>query len=236
LKKEEAYIKHIYWLTGEEENRLRGELVAKNFLLKVAMGAACMPLDPRNKVSSVAPEVWNQVCKRQGSWYRSSIRNGMYLIVSAFALRGYKDKKAATITESAFIPPRLATWEEKQALCQDRVFRSILPEEWQRPGDMEKRIFLRWASRFGSSVQDYDLLYLTQTANHANFFEPRFFIRSGRDIVPYSIDRTAHLCSCCVEMFQVLGGEYRRKLVAPCPGACIFARLKPDRYLLVRGT
>jgi hypothetical protein len=36
-----------------------------------------------------------------------------------------------------------------------------------------------------------------------------------------------------VELFQVLGGDYRKKMVAPCPGATIFARLKPDRYLLV---
>mgnify|MGYP000047008739 CR=1 FL=1 len=60
-----------------------------------------------------------------------------------------------------------------------------------------------------------------------------FFIRDEENIIPYSIDRSAHLCSCCVELFQVLGDEFERKLVAPCPGATIFARLKPDRYLLV---
>jgi hypothetical protein len=37
-----------------------------------------------------------------------------------------------------------------------------------------------------------------------------------------------------VELFGVLGGEYKKKLVVPCPGATIFARLKQDRYLLVK--
>jgi hypothetical protein len=31
----------------------------------------------------------------------------------------------------------------------------------------------------------------------------------------------------------VLGGKFEKKLVAPCPGAAIFARLQADRYLLV---
>jgi len=36
-----------------------------------------------------------------------------------------------------------------------------------------------------------------------------------------------------MELFQVLGVEFHGKLVAPCPGATIFARLKPNRYPLV---
>jgi hypothetical protein len=98
---------------------------------------------------------------------------------------------------------------------------------------LEKKIYLRWASRLGSDVKDYDLLYLSHTANHANFINPRFFVQDGNGIIPYSIDRSAHLCSCCVELFQVLGGKFEKNLVAPCPGAVIFARLRADRYLLV---
>ena len=108
-----------------------------------------------------------------------------------------------------------------------------MPAEWRHIEDVEKRIYLRWARRLGSKVEDYDYLYLSHTANHANFIHPRFFIRDGEGIIPYSIDRSAHLCSCCLELFQVLGGQYKKKMVAPCPGAAIFARLKPDRYLLV---
>ena len=108
-----------------------------------------------------------------------------------------------------------------------------MPARWRQVDEIEKRIYLRWAKRLGSSVQDYDQLYRTHTANHANFITPKFFIETSDGIIPYSIDKSAHLCSCCVELFQVLGGKFKKKLVAPCPGATIFARLKPDRYLLV---
>lgn len=227
------YIKHVYWLTSEAEGRLRDELAPGGIPLKTAKGIVCAPLDPLNKVTSVAPEVWNETCARQGSWYRSSAKSGLYLVVSAFELKGFEGAKAAVITESEFVPPRLADEADRKALLEDPDVRARIPEQWNTPGEMEKRIYLRWARRMGSPVGNYEALYLAHTANHANFIRSRLFIREGRNIIPYSIDRTAHLCSCCVELFQVLGEDYEKKLVAPCPGAVIFARLKQDRYLLV---
>jgi hypothetical protein len=234
LKKEGPYTKHVYWLTKDEEAGLRKKLTAHDTKLKSAKGIVCTPLDVINKVSSVAPDVWDDTCCRQGSWYRTSDKNGLYLVISSFELEGFEDQKAATITESDFVPPRLASLKDKQALLQDSSLKSRIPEEWQHVEDIEKRIYLRWARRLGSDVQDYDFLYLSHTANHANFINPRFFVRDSNGIIPYSIDRSAHLCSCCVELFQVIGSEYQKILVAPCPGATIFSRLKPDRYLLVK--
>ncbi len=236
MKPKGPYKKHIYWLTKDEEERLRDELAARNIRLKSAKGIVCTPLDEINKITSVAPEVWDDTCKRQGSWYRTSEKNGLYLIISSFELVDYEEQKAATITESDFVPPSLANLDDKNALVQDSSLKKRVPDDWLRPGDIEKRIYLRWAKRLGSDVKDYDFLYLSHTANHANFINPQFFIQDGKEIIPYSIDKSAHLCSCCVEMFQVLGGKYKKKLVAPCPGATIFARLKPDRYLLVEKT
>jgi hypothetical protein len=233
LKEEQLYKKHVYWLTKDEETRLRDELVLAGVRLKSAKGIVCTPLDRINKITSVAPEVWNDTCARQGSWYRNSVKKGLYLIVSSFPLEGYEGHKVAMITESDFIQPRPATREEKEALVAAPEFEIQLPPEWHRVDDIEKRIYLRWARRLGSDVEDYDFLYLSHTANHANFVQPRFFVRDDNGIIPYSIDQTAHLCSSCVELFQILGGEYEKKLVAPCPGATIFARLKPDRFLLV---
>jgi hypothetical protein len=233
LKNKGAYIKHIYWLTKDEEEKLRQELAGGGIKLKSAKGIVCTPLDRINKIASVAPEVWNDTCNRQGSWYRTSDKNGLYLVISSFELEGYEDKKAATITESDFVPPRLATSKDKKALVSGRPLNRRVPDDWLHPGDTEKRIYLRWARRLGSDAEDYDFLYLSHTANHANFINPRFFIKNRKEIIPYSIDRSAHLCSCCVELFHVLGGDYKKKMVAPCPGATIFARLKPDRYLLV---
>ncbi|HDZ90667.1 MAG: hypothetical protein DRG82_06540 [Deltaproteobacteria bacterium] len=232
-KKTDSYIKHVYWVTKEEEKELRSELEARGRKLKSAKGIVCTPLDPINKIASVAPEVWGDTCSRQGSWYRHSNKNGRYLIISSFELEDYRDRKEAVITVSDFVPPRLATDDQKNDLVKDPLIQEMMPDEWRHVEDIEKRIYLRWARRLGSDVENYDFLYLSHTANHANFIHPRFFVEDGTGIVPYSIDRSAHLCSCCLELFQVLGGQHKKKMVAPCPGATIFARLKPDRYLQV---
>jgi hypothetical protein len=233
LKHEGPYIKHVYWLTPDEHEDLREELSLKGTRLKTARGIVCTPLDRINRITAVPPEVWDETCRRQGSWYRTSDKNGLYLIISSFEIEGWEKAKAAVITESDFVPPRQASDEDKEALLRDPALKRRLPEDWLRPGDTEKRIYLRWAARLGSDVKDYDFLYLSHTANHANFINPVFYMEDGEEIIPYSIDRSAHLCSCCVELFQVLGGEFRKKLVAPCPGATIFARLRPDQYLQV---
>jgi len=233
FKDNRPYIKHVYWVTKDEEARLRNKLASCNIKLRSAKGVVCTLLDPINKISSVAPKVWNETCGRKGSWYWTSEKKGLYLVVSSFELEDYREQKAATLTESDFVPPRLATLEDKEALFHDIELKRRVPEEWHHVEETEKRIYLRWARKLGSDLSDYDFLHLSHTANHANFLNPRFFIREDNRIIPYSIDRSAHLCSCCLELFQIIGGEYNKKLVAPCPGATIYALLKPDRYLLV---
>jgi len=228
-----AYRKHVYWLDPDETARLRESLEAKGVKVKSAKGVVCTPLDEINKISVVTPEVWDETCARQGSWYRASDKNGLYLVISSFELEGHINKKAATIRPVAFRPPRLADTEEKLEMTSDPEFEARVPAGWKKVTDFEKRVYLRWANRLGSDTEDFDFLYLTQTANHANFIKPRFYVVEDGKTIPYSIDRSAHLCSCCLELCQVLGEEYPRKLVAPCPGATIFARLKPDEYLLV---
>ena len=232
-KTNSPYQKHIYWLTKDEALQLQNTIDSRGIKLKHAKGIVCTPLDRINKITSVAPEIWDETCCRQGSWYRTSDKNGLYLIVSAFELDGFETRRAAVITESDFVLPQSASPTEKQLLLEAPRLQERMPARWRQVDEIEKRIYLRWAKRLGSSVQDYDQLYMTHTANHANFITPKFFIETFDGIIPYSIDRSAHLCSCCVELFQVLGSEFKKKLVAPCPGATIFARLKPNRYLLV---
>ena len=127
MKQKGPYTKHIYWLTEDEEEKLRQELAGRDIRLKSAKGIVCTPLDRINKITSVAPEVWNDTCNRQGSWYRTSDRNGLYLVISSFELEGYKDKKAATITESDFVPPRLATSKDKEALASGHPLKKGSP-------------------------------------------------------------------------------------------------------------
>jgi len=225
-------MKHIYWLTGEEEGRLRTILAERGIKLKSGKAVVCPGLDEITKIISIAPEVWSGTCQRQGSWYKRSAKNGLYLIISSFDLEGFEDNKQAVITRSDFILPAPATRKEKQEMMEDREFRSSVPEQWYEVSDLEKRLWIRWARRLGSD-DDWDTLFLTHTANHSNFTKPRFFIEEDGSIIPYSIDRSANLCSCCLELFGVIGEKWKKKLVAPCSGAVVFSRLEKDRYLLV---
>jgi hypothetical protein len=232
MKPPEEYRKHVYWLRENDAVSLQNELKEKGLTATVPKGVVCTPLDERNRISIVPPAVWGETCARQGSWYRESDRKHLFLVVSSFDLASFEHSKAAVITKTDFQAPRPATAEEKAIMVQDPEFVKRIPPEWHQVGDTEKRIYLRWAKKFGSEVRDYDFLFLSHTANHANFLRPRFYIKEGKDVIPYSIDTTAHLCSCCLELFQILGRDYARKLVRPCPGATLFARLKPDQYLL----
>jgi hypothetical protein len=180
----------------------------------------------------VSPEVWNATCQRQGSWYRRSEKNGQYLIISSFELKGYERYKESIITRSDFLLPRTATREEKEEMVEGAEFKSLVPREWYVISDLEKRLWTRWARRLGSE-ENWDSLFLTHTACHANFIKPQFFIESNGQKIPYSIDSSANLCSCCLELFQVIGNKWSKKLVSPCAGAVIFSRLPKDRYLLV---
>jgi hypothetical protein len=225
-------VKHIYWLPEERERDLRFELESRNIKLKSGKAVVCIGLDEITRIISVSPEVWNGTCKRQGSWYRKSGKNGQYLIISSFEVDDLERYKEATITQSDFVLPRSVTLEEKREMVEDEKFRARVPKEWYVVSDMEKRLWTRWARRLGSE-EDWDSLFLTHTACHANFINPRFFIQSDGQEIPYSIDRSANLCSCCLELFQVVGSQWRKKLVAPCAGAVVFSRLPKDRYLLV---
>jgi hypothetical protein len=208
-------------------------MTERQIKVRSARGVVCTPLDEINRMTSVAPDVWNSTCSRPGSWYKASDKAGLYLVVSAFEIEGLKEKNASVISQSDFRPPRLAKPRDLEALSDDPLVRNKIPPEWLQVEEKIQRIYLRWANRMGSDIDDFQSLLKVQTANHANFIHPRFCINGSNGIVPYSIDRTAHLCSCCLELFQVLGSEFPQKLVAPCPGAAIYARLAPDRYLLV---
>jgi hypothetical protein len=230
------YVKHVYWVNDEDLTLVRNGIHSLGIRPRIARGVVCGPLAPGGDITVVPPGVWSETCARQGSWYRSSDKRGLTLIVSPFELEGFERLKHATIRATGFRPPRLADLDQKRRLALDPEIVERIPPEWCQAGEAEKVAYLRWARRLGSEAGDYDLLFLSHTANHANFIKPRLFIREQGRIIPYSIERSAHLCSCCLELFQVLGDTFERKLVAPCPGAALFAHLDPDRYLLVEST
>ena len=128
------YQKHIYWLTEGRASALKTYLQRRDIKLKHAKGIVCTPLDRINKITSVAPEVWDDTCGRQGSWYRTSEKNGLYLIISAFEPAGFETEKAAVITESDFQLPRPASPAEKQGLLDDFRLKERMPARWSQGG------------------------------------------------------------------------------------------------------
>jgi len=234
LKQKKEYKKFFYWLKQAEVKGIEHALAEKKIKVRYAKGVVCTPLDPINKVSIVAPEVWHDICARAGAWYESSEKAGRYLLVSSEALKVLAHCLSGIIVKKKFLPPRKASQEEKAALVEELKRRDLIPEQWPLIDEREKRLYMKWARRLGVEVEEWSQLYLTHTANHANFIFPRLFVKGPHGPIPYSIERSAMLCSCCLELYQVIGAEFREKLVAPCPGAVVFARLTPDSFLLVQ--
>ncbi|MCD4720086.1 MAG: hypothetical protein K8S13_09540 [Desulfobacula sp.] len=229
-----GYKKYVYWLTESQFHD------TCNMLSKTEREVALVPrlpglaLKPGLPVAGVPPAAWNGTCNRQGSWYRQSEKKNMFLLVSNFQLLDSEIRLQAVITESNFYPPRLASKQEKMALVADSAFKKRLPEEWSQISSPEKRIYLKWAKRLGSNLDEFNTLFLSQTANHSNFMRPLLYTEDDNGAqIPYSIDCSAHLCSCCVELFDIVGARHPKKLVAPCPGAVICTGLEPNRYLMV---
>ena len=92
-KQNKPYQKHIYWLDANRVLALKKNLETKDVKLKYAKGIVCTPMDRINKIAVVTPDIWNETCRRQGSWYRTSDKNGLYLIISAFELAGFEDRQ-----------------------------------------------------------------------------------------------------------------------------------------------
>lgn len=229
-----GYKKYVYWLTEIQFHDTCSLLSKIGQEVTVVSRLPGLTLKSDLTVTGVPPAAWNGTCNRQGSWYRQSDKKGLFLLVSGFQIPDAGISLQAVITESTFYPPRLASEQEKMALVADSAFKKRLPAEWSHIASSEKRIYLKWAKRLGSNLDEFNTLFLSQTANHSNFMRPLLFTEDDTGAqIPYSIDCSAHLCSCCVELFDIVGGCHPKKLVAPCPGAVICASMEPNQYLLV---
>jgi hypothetical protein len=233
--------RYAYWLGPEElESVKRRHLEEKRRRLMPVKGVPCKGLHPSVEISYVAPGEWDKVCRRQGSWYRESARRGACLVVADEPNR-LPGRRPTTIIESSdFAPPRLPDPEEAAELARSEAFVRRAPRGWYEVSDRDRAHWRRMLSMMAASG-DLDDLIEQHAANHANFIAPRFFVREGADRrpTPYSIARTAGVCSACVELFDLLGADYPTGYVMPCPGLVLFARLAADRYVRVtrsRGT
>ncbi len=109
-----------------------------------------------------------------------------------------------------------------------------VPEAWWLfPKEMGAAIVAGLQKMFGSQVKNFDELHRTWSAVHANFICPAF--RAGADCGKraYAIADSAHISSCCVELFNMLGSQ-EPQLVRPCIGGVIVKALEKDRYYLMK--
>jgi hypothetical protein len=224
------FIKHIYWLDPETQGDALAEIRKDKKRVYKAKHTPCQALYPRREVALVEPGVWDLQCRRQGSWYRASERSGQSLVVTNQALSEFVPWGQVTLED--FRPPRLATDEDVIEILSDPRVPEILPEGWGdfSPWEVPSVNAYLAAEGIDRSLQEVFCYY---TANHLNFVSPRLFLdqEQGRRI-PYSIQKTALVCSACVESFGILGEQYPVKYLAPCPGLK-YVKTTPSQYLRV---
>ncbi len=141
------------------------------------------------------------------------------------------------ITESNFKPDRFPSSDEISQLIQSREYQKRKPSEWDKPDPLEKDFYQRWFERNRIKEPfDFEKILMSHSANHANFLDPKYFATLNGCMVPYSIADSIHVCSSCLEFFNILGEQWPVKYVVPCIGAVQFAHLPMDQYFEVRIT
>jgi hypothetical protein len=173
------------------------------------------------------------LCKRPLSWYWTSPFAGKYLIISSTPLDRFGFTGPIILKKVTFRPPRLPERKDLLRLTSHPNYMSTKPAEWDDLDAEDPARQDRWLKVMGIRDKTYRELFLTHCANHANFIEPEYFVKEGGAVVPYSIAKTREVCSACLEFFNIIGREYKKKLVVPCPGAVIFAGLPVNAYIEV---
>jgi hypothetical protein len=224
--------RYVYWFSSREMGTFDETLSRQDHKRMVVRDVPCVALR-RERISIIEPKAWDGTCKRQGSWYHGSDKAGMTCVVSPVELPEHRPNLATCLAPSGFTPPRYASQEEMVALAEDEDFLTRAPKRWYTVAPRETRGAARLAKRLGHPVNDKRVLFLAQTANHANFISPRLAVGSNGESVPYSIAPSAHLCSCCLELFRVLETGRKRLLVSPCPGAVRLGGLEANRFVRV---
>lgn len=228
------YRKYTYWATREQVNTLIKNLEKKNIRLTMAQKAVCLPLSRHVNLGYVPPEAWQRydLCRRQLSWYGASEHAGKYLVVSAMHLGEYDMAPNTIIMQSDFRPKILPKPKRLDRASLDHKFRyqQLKPAEWEAVEDGQNEMQDRWMKIMGIRGITYRDLFTVHCVNHVNFIEPDYFVTENEEIVPYSIAKTNYICSACLEFFNIIGAEFSRKYVVPCPGAVLFAGMSVNRY------
>lgn len=227
------FIKHIYWFDPVDHGDALAELRKDKKRVYKAKHTPCQALYPRREVALVDPGIWDLQCRRQGSWYRASHRQGQSLVVTNRPLPDFVPWGHVTLED--FQPPRYATEEDVVEMLSDVRVPEILPAGWGdfTPWEVQAVNAHLAAEGIDRSLQEVFCCY---TANHLNFVFPRFFVQEGEGpVIPYSIHKRALVCSACVQIFGILGEQFPVKFLAPCPGLK-YVKTTPSQYLRVSCT
>lgn len=233
----EPQVRYLYWLDGESFRRARKELQAKGHRFEAALLTPCQVLKAReDRIVYAPPVLWSSMCRRQGSWYRSSSKAGLTMMMSASRLGTELDPfLEAELSASDFQPRELPGQGELQGLVESEIYRTQRPDDWERVNPIDGIFFkilftLTRSWRRGDSLQKH---WLGHRANHANFLSREFTTRVDEEDVPYSVTENAGVCSSCAEFFNIVAPE-SRKLVRACPGSVSFAGARRSVYYDVK--
>ena len=234
-KKKTAYEKYVYWLEHRDFLSLRSILDQKGSAITEAKKAVCVPLSKNVQIGFVAPDAWQkyELCKRQLSWYRGSSHAGQFLVVSSFELDDHGLTPEAVIKQSRFRASSLPGREEKLQMIESSKYQQAKPSEWENIASEDPDLHDKWLKIMGVRGVSYEEVFISHCANHANFIEPVYFKNNQDGMVPYSIAKTSYICSACLELYNIIGSDFRKKMVVPCPGAVLFAGLSVNRYFEV---
>jgi len=228
------YQKYCYWVDADRLKKVRENVEQSGGEFDDEVRIPCRVLRASREISYCAPTAWYGFCRRRTSWYWESDKVGQYLIVSSTSLDPLDIKNPIIITESSFKPDRLPSPDEIAQLVNSQEYQKRKPKAWEEVEPIDKDFYQTWFERHRENEPfDFDKIFMSHSANHANFLDPKFFVKLNGAAVPYSVADSLRVCSSCLELFNILGGQWKVKYVTPCIGAVMFARLPVDRYLEV---
>jgi len=230
-----GYQKFCYWVNSRGLEKVRMDLEEKGTSLTEEVRVPCRVLKESIEIGFVTYSAWDGFCRRRTSWYWKSKKAEKFLIVSNTPLNFSNVEDPIVITESNFTPYQLPTHEEIFQLVKSKEYRKRKPRIWDQVDPLEKEFYKRWFERNRINEPfDFDKILMSHSANHANFVDPKFLINMDGRKTPYSIADSIHICSSCLEFFNILGEQWTVKYVVPCIGAVQFAHLPIDQYFEVR--
>jgi hypothetical protein len=226
------YQKFCYWVDADRLKKVREHVEQSGGEFDDEVRIPCRVLRASRKLSYVSPAAWDGFCRRRTSWYWESEKAGQHLIVSNTPFGDLDIGNPIVLTESSFKPDRLPSPDEIAQLVKSQEYQKRKPRAWEQVEPIDKDFYQTWFERHRpGELFDFDKLFAHHSANHANFLDPKFFVNLNGIMVPYSIADSIHVCSSCLELFNILGEQWPVKYVIPCIGAVQFARLPLDRYL-----